>query len=159
MVKLVGCRPGLWDVLLQASWRWNKFNIPSKNALILCQKNLTLYSILRTWNAPTFCSNTPPKWGIWDVTVGVFLLLVPIHGMGNPEKNHLDGIKHFLYDDIMGVTQPPKLCSNILPLEVLYINLEELIGYEAPPGLMSLSICLSVYPSVHPSICLEYQII
>jgi hypothetical protein len=35
MVKLVGCRPWLWVVLLQISWVWNMSNIPSKNTLIL----------------------------------------------------------------------------------------------------------------------------
>ncbi len=34
MVKLVGCGPGLWAVLLQVSWAWNMSNIPSINALI-----------------------------------------------------------------------------------------------------------------------------
>ncbi len=39
MVKLMGCRPWLWVVLLQISWVWNMSNIPSKNALILPKKN------------------------------------------------------------------------------------------------------------------------
>jgi hypothetical protein len=57
-----GTGPGLWVVLLQVSWAWNKGIIPFKNALTLLKKNI-LYSILRTQNTPTFCSNAPPKMG------------------------------------------------------------------------------------------------
>ncbi len=63
MVKLVGCGPGLWIVLLQVSWECNDGNIPSKNALILGKKKSILYSILGTQNTPTCSSNTPPKMG------------------------------------------------------------------------------------------------
>jgi hypothetical protein len=34
MVKLVGCGPGLWVVLLKISWVWIMSNNPSKNAMI-----------------------------------------------------------------------------------------------------------------------------
>jgi hypothetical protein len=43
MVKLVGCGPVLWVVLLQVSWAWNMSQIPSKNALILCKKMHPLF--------------------------------------------------------------------------------------------------------------------
>jgi hypothetical protein len=46
MVKLVGCGPGLWIVLLQVSWVWNMRNITSKNALILCKKNHPLFHLV-----------------------------------------------------------------------------------------------------------------
>jgi hypothetical protein len=77
MVKLVGCGPVLWVVLLTISWVWNMSNITSKNASILRKRNSILYSILRSQNTPRLCS----------IPVGVFTLLVPIHGVGTREKN------------------------------------------------------------------------
>ncbi len=39
--------------------------------------------------APLHVAQIPPKkWGIRDVTVEVFLLLVPIHGAGTREKRN-----------------------------------------------------------------------
>ncbi len=67
-VKLVGCRTGLWVVLLQALFY-------PKMPWYYVKKSF-LYFILHTHNTPTFYSN------VWDVTVGVFMLLVPIHGAG-----------------------------------------------------------------------------
>jgi hypothetical protein len=45
MVKFVGCRPGLWVVLLQVSWVLNMSNIKSKNALILRKKIHSLFHL------------------------------------------------------------------------------------------------------------------
>ncbi len=54
------------------------------------KKKSILYFILHTQNTPTLCSNTPPKIG-WDVTVGVFTLLAPIHGVGTHKKDNPSG--------------------------------------------------------------------
>jgi hypothetical protein len=41
--------------------------ILSKNNLILCKTKSILYSILRTQNTPTCCSNTTPKNGVFEM--------------------------------------------------------------------------------------------
>jgi hypothetical protein len=64
-------------------------NITSKNSLILRKKNPS--SILSC--APeiplNFAQTSLQKWGIRDVTGGVFTLLVPIHGAGTSEKKSI----------------------------------------------------------------------
>ncbi len=85
MVKLVGCRPGLWVVLLRVSWAWNMNNITSKMPWYYKQKSI-LYSILHSQNTPTFCSNTPPKMGYLRYDSRGVMLLVPIHRAGTGKK-------------------------------------------------------------------------
>jgi hypothetical protein len=65
MVKLVGFGPGLGVVLLQASWAWNKGNIPSKKRFeILRKKNLSSIPSC-TPEIPLHFAQIPlQKWGI-----------------------------------------------------------------------------------------------
>ncbi len=96
MVKLVGCGPGLWVVLLQVSWVWNVSNITSKNALYDVKKSI-LYS-MRSLNSPTFYSNTPPKMGYLRCDSRAIYVLVPIHGVGTRGKKiRLNEKTSFLY--------------------------------------------------------------
>jgi hypothetical protein len=60
MVKLLGCRPGLWVVLLQVSWAWNMSNIPSKNALILRKKNPSVIPSFKA-EIPLHFAQIPPQ--------------------------------------------------------------------------------------------------
>ncbi len=73
MVKLVGCRPWLWAVLLLISWPWSMSNITSKKCLDTSQKEIPSSIPSCT---EEICLHFPQiplqKWGIWDVTVGVF---------------------------------------------------------------------------------------
>jgi hypothetical protein len=93
-------------------------NITSKNALILRKKSI-LYSILHSQNTPTLCSNTPPKMGIWDVTVGVFTLLVLIQGAGTFEKKSIS-IKQpiFYINNLIS-----HLCQYLAPSTILPVML------------------------------------
>ncbi len=86
MVK-VGCGPRLWVVLLKISWEWTFHpKIPSyyvtnnPSSIPSCAPKIPLHVTLIPFQ----------KWGIWDVTVGVFLLLVPIrrHRAGTHEKKN-----------------------------------------------------------------------
>jgi hypothetical protein len=64
MVKLVGCRPWLWVVLLQISWAWNMSHISSKNVLILCKKNHPLFHLAHP-KYPYILHKYPfKKWGM-----------------------------------------------------------------------------------------------
>jgi hypothetical protein len=75
----------LWVVFLIISWAWNN---PSKNTLILRKKTPSSIPSCAT-KIPLHCAQIPlQKWGIRDVTVGIFKLLVPIHGAGACEKRN-----------------------------------------------------------------------
>ncbi len=61
---------------------------------------------------PLHCTQIPlQKWGIWDVTVGVFTLLVPIHEAGTCEKNPSRWNNQFSYKDGMTSNGQTKLGS------------------------------------------------
>jgi hypothetical protein len=64
IVKLVGCRSGLWLVLLQASWKWNMGNVQSKNALILHKKNDSLFHLVHPKYPYILLKYPSKKWGI-----------------------------------------------------------------------------------------------
>ncbi len=83
---------GVWTGFWLCFWKLHACGIfYLKMPWYYVTKKSILYSILRTQNTPTLCSNTPPKIG-WDVTVGVFTLLVPIFWSRNLwKKTHLDG--------------------------------------------------------------------
>jgi hypothetical protein len=61
-------------------------NITSKNALMLRKKKPSSIPSCALKIPLHFAQIPPQKWGICDVTVGVFTLLVPIHGAGTHEK-------------------------------------------------------------------------
>ncbi len=85
MVKLVGCQPRLWVVLLQVSWAQNMSNIPSKNALILQKKNHHLLHLAQP-KYPCILLKYPSKNGVFEVTMVRKLV----------KKNRHDGNNNFL---------------------------------------------------------------
>jgi hypothetical protein len=74
----------LWVVLLKIAWEWQN---SSKNALILRKKIYPLFHLAHPKYPYIVLKYPSKKWGIGDVTVGIFTLLVPIHRAGTHKKN------------------------------------------------------------------------
>jgi hypothetical protein len=76
----------LWVVLLKIYWTWNNL---SKNALILHKKIHPLFHLVHPKYPYIVLKYPSKKWGIQDVTVGVFTLMVPIHRAGTCGKKSI----------------------------------------------------------------------
>jgi hypothetical protein len=66
MVKLVGCGPGLWVMLLKISWAWNMSNNPSNMPCYYVKKIYPLFHLAHP-KYPYIVLKYPSKNGVFEM--------------------------------------------------------------------------------------------